>query len=201
MNLPARISKANSMGIIAAAYLAALCGAILFVRLLPVEHPLVQLAIGDLVATIIIFLFSFATNNSSMYDPYWSVKPAVFAVYYLVIAAPENPLPGWGGAGGGVDGGYRMWIVSILMVLYSIRLTSNFFRDWSGLSHEDWRYRNFRKQFPKQYWLVSFFGIHLFPTIMVYLGCLPLYGIWEAGPSGLNYIDLAGMVVLPRALK
>ena len=67
------------------AYFIALGIAILIVRALPLEHPLAQLAVGDLVATIVIFLFSVGLNNSSMYDPYWSVKPAVFAVYFLML--------------------------------------------------------------------------------------------------------------------
>ncbi len=31
------------------------------------------------------------------------------------------------------------------------------------------------------YWPVSFLGIHLFPTIMVFLGCLPLYAVARSG--------------------
>ena len=29
------------------------------------------------------------------------------------------------------------------------------------------------------YWLISFLGIHLFPTVMVYLGCLPMFVIFN----------------------
>jgi len=205
MKQPVRVSRGNSIGITIAAYLAALCSAILVVRALPFDHPLVQLAIGDLVATIVIFLFSVATNNSSMYDPYWSVKPAVFAGYYLIRTIPDTGyqiIPSLVGEepGEGYIIGWREIIVTILMLLYAVRLTSNFYRDWPGLWHEDWRYRNFRKQFPKRYWLVSFFGIHFFPTMMVYLGCLPLFGIWQAGPSSLNLVDLAGSIVLTGAI-
>ena len=190
-------SRQTSISITVIAYLIALGIAILIVRALPLEHPLAQLAVGDLAATIVIFLFSVALNNSSMYDPYWSVKPVVFAVYYLILDAGSSMLdPGcWM-----VDGGWRIVIVSLLILLYSIRLTSNFYRDWPGLSHEDWRYQNFRKQFPKIYWLISFFGIHLLPTVMVFLGCLPLYGVWKAGPTPLNLLDLAGGIVLAGSI-
>ena len=48
-------------------------------------------------------------------------------------------------------------------------------RGWSGLDHEDWRYRDLRQQTGRWYWLVSFSGIHMFPTVQVFLGCLALY--------------------------
>ena len=189
MKQPVHYSRNQSIFITILAYLIALVCAVLVIRAFPLEHPLAQLAVGDLVATIVIFLCSVALNNSSMYDPYWSVKPAVFAVYYVLLIIPDAGclIP---------DAGWRMLIVTLLVLLYSIRLTSNFYRDWPGLSHEDWRYRNFRNQFPKIYWLISFFGIHFMPTVLVYLGCLPMFAIWKAGPTALNLMDLAGGIVL-----
>lgn len=119
-----------------------------------------RLAVADMAATVFIFVCSVVFNNSSMYDPYWSVKPAVIATGYAVLFG-LNGLPSV--------------LLFALMMLYNLRLTSNFFRDWPGLQHEDWRYRNFRAQFPKAYWLISLSGIHLFPTVMVFLACIPLY--------------------------
>jgi steroid 5-alpha reductase family enzyme len=169
------------------AYLLALATAILTGNLFSSFHPLVMIAVADLMATIIIFFFSLALNNSSMYDPYWSVKPMVIAGYYFIAFFPgEVPV--------------RQILVLALMLLYGIRLTSNFYRDWPGLSHEDWRYRNFRKQFPKLYWPVSFFGIHFFPTLMVYLSCLPMYGAMAHGGNPLNPWDLAASIVLAGSI-
>jgi steroid 5-alpha reductase family enzyme len=99
-----------------------------------------------------------------MYDPYWSVKPMVIPVYLAMLGMEEF---------GEIS--LRGYLIIGLSWFYGIRLTFNFLRGWPGLDHEDWRYVNFRKQFPKLYWLVSFSGIHLFPTLMVYLGCLPMY--------------------------
>jgi len=165
------------------AYLLALATAILTGNLFSSLHPLVVIGVADLMATVMIFVFSLSLNNSSMYDPYWSVKPMVIAGYYFYHFYPgEVPV--------------RQILILVLVLLYGIRLTSNFYRDWPGLSHEDWRYRNFRKQFPKVYWLVSFFGIHFFPTLMVYLGCLPMFGAMAEGDNPLNFWDLAATVVL-----
>jgi steroid 5-alpha reductase family enzyme len=165
------------------AYLLALATAILTGNLFSSMHPLIMIATADLMATVMIFVFSLALNNSSMYDPYWSVKPMVIAGYYFYQFYPG-------------DVPVRQILILVLILLYGIRLTSNFYRDWPGLSHEDWRYRNFRKQFPKVYWLVSFFGIHFFPTLMVYLGCLPMFGAMAEGNRPLNLWDLAAVIVL-----
>ena len=145
---------------------------------------LYRLAVADLAATVFIFLCSVMMNNSSMYDPYWSVKPAVIVCGYAIFF--------------GLDSLPAMALFA-LMMLYNLRLTSNFLRDWPGLKHEDWRYVEFRNQFPKLYWLVSFSGIHLFPTLMVYLACIPLYyGMKEA--FDLNWIGCLGIAITLAAI-
>ena len=142
-----------------------------------------MIAAGDLAATIVVFLFSVLMNNSSAYDPYWSVKPIVIAVAYIFIFHVDSLTT-------------RQWLALLGTTLYALRLTSNFYRDWPGFSHEDWRYVNFRKSSGKAYWLVSFLAIHLFPTIMVYLGCLSMMTIFSEEGRALNTWDIAGTVVL-----
>jgi hypothetical protein len=67
----------------AAAYAAALAIAVLAVRATGLSGPLVQLGLGTLVATVVIFATSVALDNSSMYDPYWSLQPQAIAGYYV----------------------------------------------------------------------------------------------------------------------
>ena len=145
-----------------------------------------RLAIADLIGTVIIFFFSMLFNNSSMYDPYWSVKPIVIATFYFVVAlANEVTIP---------------HIIFLLLIgLYALRLTANFYVGWTDIKHEDWRYRDFRKIFPSFYWPISFFGIHLFPTIMVYLGCLPMYVIFSQ-PIVYPVLTVIGSIVLLGAI-
>ena len=145
-------------------------------------HPLIMIFYADVAATVVVFIFSMILNNSSVYDPYWSVKPPFIAAVYLFMAGPEA--------------GIRLWLAFILLFLYGLRLTHNFYRGWTGFNHEDWRYVNFRRQFPGFYWTVSFVGIHFFPTLMVYLGCLPLYAIYVNGGTPLNILDYAGMLII-----
>ncbi|MFT4594972.1 MAG: steroid 5-alpha reductase family enzyme [Bacteroidia bacterium] len=179
-----QFSKSVSVLIQIVAYTVATIIAFSVWGLLPQLDDLYRLAVADLAATVFIFLCSVIMNNSSMYDPYWSVKPAVIACGCAVLF--------------GIDSLPAMALFS-LMMLYNLRLTSNFLRDWPGLKHEDWRYVDFRKQFPKLYWLVSFSGIHLFPTVMVYLACIPLYyGMKE--PFELNWIGWLGIVITIAAI-
>ena len=149
-------------------------------------HVLLQIGIADFTGTIIIFFFSLLFNNSSMYDPYWSVKPIVIAIFYFIVtSATEITIP--------------QIIFLLLIGLYALRLTANFYMGWKNIKHEDWRYRDFRKNFPAFYWLVSFFGIHLFPAIMVYLGCLPMFVIFNQ-PIVYPLLTVIGAIVLLGAI-
>lgn len=122
-------------------------------------HPLAVIAIADIAGTLVIFAFSRAFNNSSFYDPYWSVAPMAI-VLYLAANAPDRT---------------RAALTVALVGAWGARLTYNFLKGWPHLRHEDWRYVNIRNQNGRAYWLVSLFGIHLAPTAWVYLGCLSLY--------------------------
>jgi len=179
-----QVSKTASVLVQLVAYAIAITVAVTVWQLTPQLDDLWRLAVADFAATAFIFLCSVVFNNSSMYDPYWSVKPAVIASGYAMLFG-LNELPAI--------------LLFMLMMLYNLRLTSNFFRDWPGLKHEDWRYKNFREQFPKAYWLVSFAGIHLFPTIMVYLACLPLYFGMKASFE-MNWLGWLGILVTVAAI-
>ena len=92
-------------------------------------------AIADVAATIVVFAFSVVFNNSSFYDPYWSVAPMVI-VASLAACSPGHSA-----------GGARNAVVVLLVFAWGLRLTYNWARGWSGLAHEDWRYVDLRRQF------------------------------------------------------
>lgn len=164
-------------------YTLAIFAAVVTARLFNGFHPLIMIAAGDFAATLVVFIFSVALNNSSAYDPYWSIKPFVIAIAYLFIFSLESL-------------NVRQLLVISGVMLYALRLTSNFYRDWPGFIHEDWRYVNFRKQFGKAYWLISFLAIHLFPTIMVYLGCMAMLPVFSGIGNPLNGWDIFAVIVL-----
>ncbi len=74
-------------------------------------------------------------------------------------------------------------MVMLMVSVWSWRLTLNWARGWPGWHHEDWRYGDFRtQQSPATFQLTNFFGLHLFPTIMVFLGCLGLFTVATEAP-------------------
>lgn len=173
----------RAFALVTLSYVIALAAAWATMRFAPPMHPLLLLFAADVVATVIVFGFSRAFDNSSFYDPYWSVMPMVLAAYL-----PFSGLPGV------VELGPRQLLVIVVVFAWGVRLTVNWMRGWSGLEHEDWRYVGFREQFPRAYWAVSFAGIHFFPTVCTFLGSLAM---WPAATSDapLGPLDVAGGVV------
>jgi len=166
-------------------YVIALLAVIFTWQYLPDVHILWKILMADVIGTVIVFVFSMIFNNSSMYDPYWSVQPFVIAVF---LAWPLQDLDIFG------------MIVLFMVFLYGLRLTLNFYRGWTGMKHEDWRYRNFRTNFPKIYWPISFLGIHLFPTIMVFLACMSMLQIFRGPGLELNVWFIIGLITMILAV-
>ncbi len=149
------------------------------------REPIVTVGLADLAATIAVFLFSVATRNSSMYDPYWSVAPVLIALFWL-------SRPGSNGLANA-----RHILIFALLCLWALRLTANWASRWRGLADEDWRYRDIQKQTGMMYWPVSFVGIHLMPTILVFLGCLALWPVLSNRPTQITWLDgVAALVTL-----
>jgi len=165
------MKKNGALFICLGVYLLALLAAVVSGRLLQGGHPLFIAFIADVVATVVVFAFSIVFDNSSIYDPYWSVAPPLIALYWLTAGGLPDRLP------------LRSLLMLVLILLWAFRLTFNWARRWSGIHHEDWRYREFRRRYESLYWPISFFGIHLFPTLIVFLGCLSIYPVM-AGTSG-----------------
>jgi steroid 5-alpha reductase family enzyme len=174
---------------VAVVYLVALVAAIVSVHLARAagyEAPIVQLAVADVVATLVVFGFSVKYDNSSVYDAYWSVAPIVLVSYLAWIGQSTAPV--------------RTLLVVALVWLWGVRLTHNWARGWTGLAHEDWRYRDIRVQSGKFYWPVSLLGIHLFPTVIVFLGCLPLFVVMLEPGRPLNWLDGLATLVTGAAV-
>jgi len=174
-----RSSKITSSAIIIAIYFLAFLGAYLLFPVLKYQQTMVNVLIADVFATIIVFIFSIIFKNSSVYDPYWSVAPPFIVVYLMTLFPEGNSL--------------RQWIILVLVLFWSLRLTVNWFRGWQGFKHQDWRYTNIAEKTGGFYWPVSFLGIHLMPTIFVFLGCLPLwYSLSSSEP--LNLYDIVAVI-------
>jgi steroid 5-alpha reductase family enzyme len=182
------VSLGRDYALCALAYGAAGLVALVIGFALSEQHPVVVAAVADVAATLVVFAFSTVFRNSSFYDPYWSVAPPVIAVYWA--AAPTAV---------GVDI-VRQLVVVLLVIWWAVRLTYNWGRRWEGLGHEDWRYVDFRNQYGSLYWLIDLSGIHLFPTIMVFLGCLSLYPALSSGTRPFGALDIVAASVTAAAI-
>ena len=182
------MSRRLSYSYITLAYVTAVAVATGTVFALSGGHPLWVALAADVAATATVFAFSVAFDNSSFYDPYWSVAPIVLALYWTL------------GAATGAPSAARQAVVLLLIGAWAIRLTYNFLRGWKGLVHEDWRYRDIRATSGRAYWLVSFLGIHLFPTLVVFGGCLPVYVAVAAGTRPFGALDGVATAVTAGAM-
>lgn len=133
----------------------------------------------DVIATIVTFVFSTVLRNSSVYDAYWSLTPMLISVYLFTAYRAFSP-----------------WQLLFLAVfnLWSLRLTANWVTVTTGFSYEDWRYRKYRAENPPVLWvIINFFGIHMVPTLVVFLGMLPLFEIVK---QPMNALCLPGIAVI-----
>ena len=116
-----------------------------------------KLLIADIACTVFVFIFSMIFRNASVYDPYWSVQPIVIVVFFAC--------------------GHMITLPSLLLLIsiiyWGIRLTGNWAYTFGGLKHQDWRYTKFENESGKIYPLINLAGIHLMPTLIVYLCTLP----------------------------
>jgi len=143
----------------------------------------------DFLATCLTFILSFFVNNSSIYDPYWSVAPIFIVIYeFWSLKCVSGNI-------------FRKISILLLVIVWGCRLTYNMLRGTSsgghlgsGVLQEDWRYLKIRKQTGIFYWPVSFLGIHLVPTILVYLGCTSVTVGMMSSEADFSWLDLVAII-------
>ncbi|MCX6234614.1 MAG: DUF1295 domain-containing protein [Bacteroidetes bacterium] len=183
-----QLDRIPSLFICIIGYLFTLVGVLMIAKFIPFDSPVLTALILDLAATVIIFIFSVSFNNSSFYDPYWSVAPVPILIYWYISAGHTTVNP------------VRQILIITLVVIWSVRLTYNCFRRWKGMQDEDWRYVNYRKNTGRFYWVISFFGIHLFPTLIVFLGCLAVYPALALDSSPIGIFDVIAAIIVLSAI-
>jgi steroid 5-alpha reductase family enzyme len=186
MDAAPRWDRTDSFGLVALAYVVALAAAVGAGAVTPLDHGLGLVLVADVVATVAVFAFSIRLGNGSVYDPYWSVAPPVIALYWLGVATHAT----WA----------RQALVVPLVVLWAMRLTWNWARGWAGLAQEDWRYTMLYERAPLPRWAISLLGIHLFPTLQVWLGCLALAPALGWGDRPLGPLDAVAVLVTGGAI-
>jgi steroid 5-alpha reductase family enzyme len=177
------MTKSRSLALVTVAYILAVGVAAAWLAWGPATGQLwLDTLIADVLATVVVFAFSRVYRNSSFYDAYWSVIPPLLTFYW------------WSQAGPGVDQ-LRCWLVSVVIVLWAIRLTANWVYAFPGLHHEDWRYPMFRERAGRWEFVGDLVAIHLIPTVQVFVGMLPVYVCVTHPGRDIRWLTLVAFVV------
>lgn len=171
-------NRLGSLILVALAYLVAIGAAGAWLRWSPwlSGRPWLDALAADLVATLVIFSFSRLLGNSSFYDAFWSVIPPLLLAYWWATGplGPES---------------LRAVLLAIVVGYWAVRLTGNWVQGFPGLHHEDWRYPMLRENAGRWAFFVDLFGIHVFPTLQVFLAMMPAYvAVTTPGP-GLEWLS------------
>ncbi|MCR4880104.1 MAG: DUF1295 domain-containing protein [Bacilli bacterium] len=133
----------------------------------------------DVIATIIIWVFSIFLKNTSLYDPYWSLTPWVIATYLMIHLRISN---------------VYTFIVYIVFSIWSWRLTINWMITFDDIYWEDWRYKMYREKLhPVIYEGLNLLGLQMMPTVLVYSGLLPLLVMIV---NGANIYAIIGVFII-----
>lgn len=169
-------SRARSLSVVTLAYVVAVGAAAVWLAVGPRTGRLwLDTLIADLLATLVVFVFSRVYRNSSFYDAYWSVIPPLLFGYWWW----QGPL--------GPDS-LRGWLMAVVIGYWAVRLTGNWVYGFPGLHHEDWRYPLLREGAGRFEFLADLFGIHLFPTLQVFAGMLPVYVAMTTPGAGVTWL-------------
>ena len=139
--------------------------------------------VWHITATLFVFLFSNIHKNSSIYDPFWHVAP-IPIVFYI---ANQSSLPD-----------LQLNLVLSAFLFWALRLTYNWYLNWTNLNHEDFRYIDLKDNNRFIAFINDLFGIHLIPTLIVNVS---LYPIYEALMSNnLNNLIYIGFILIILAV-
>src|SRR5574344_2363207 len=160
-------AKIKAISIYILVYLLGYVVGLMSFYLLPISVPLIlRILIADVISTIFVWGQSILFGTTSIYDPYWSIAP--FLIYLSLMVF------------------YKVYTINAFLMLgflgfWSIRLTLNFFIGLKDISYCDYRYTKYRSITGRLYDLFSLGAFCLFPTLLVYLGSIPMFLLIEEG--------------------
>ena len=152
-------SKNGSLFLVFIYYISSFYLAYLLIKNIDLNGWLLILA-WHIFATLIIFMFSNIHKNSSIYDPFWHVAPIPIVFY----TADQSTLPVM-----------ELYLVLSAFLFWSLRLTYNWYLNWTNLDHEDFRYIDLKNNNRFLAFINDLFGIHLIPTLIVNASLYPIY--------------------------
>jgi len=144
-------------------------------------HPILALFLATIIATAVVFIFNLIFKNASVYDPYWSVQPAalIFGMYCHYGHVFE----------------LTHLFVLVPLAFWSFRLTLNWCIGFENMKWEDWRYRNIKEKTRGYSQLIIWLGVMMMPTILVYLGTVPMWNILQTENPNPVFLAAGGLVI------
>ncbi len=138
------------------------------------------------VAALLAWVASLMSGDTSWVDRAWSILPAI---YVVVFAAHERFAVA------------RLDVITVLVLLWAIRLTFNFARKGGYSGVEDYRWRALRATMSsRQFQVFNFTFIALYQNALLVLLTLPVYDITRANYSPWGADDTALSVLFLGAL-
>ena len=173
-------SKNGSLFLVFIYYISSFYLAYLLIKNIDLNGWLLILA-WHIFATLIIFIFSNIHKNSSIYDPFWHVAPIPIVFY----TADQSTLPV-----------IELYLVLSAFLFWSLRLTYNWYLNWTNLDHEDFRYIDLKNNNRFLAFINDLFGIHLIPTLIVNASLYPIYiALTSDSLSNLVYVGFILIIV------
>ncbi|KAF9170133.1 hypothetical protein BGX21_001335 [Mortierella sp. AD011] len=142
----------------------------------------------SLLFAFICWFQSMATGKHSWVDKIWSITPMIYAIHYSIRNILYWPK----------DEPYvhmpRVYIATLLIVVWGVRLTYNFYRKGGyGMDSEDYRWPFLGSIIPSILWLFfNIIFISLFQNLLLVALTAPVYLAWKAcivEMMPLNWID------------
>ncbi|KAL1499714.1 hypothetical protein AB1Y20_012414 [Prymnesium parvum] len=127
------------------------------------------------------WLVGLAQRSFWLIDPYWTILPPLIGLYYRAHPCALHPAP------------LRGTVALGLVWLWSARLTHSYFRreGWKFGEREDWRYTQMAADWPRSWWLLSFFAVGLAQQPLLVGLSAPLHFTHSAGAAWGEYDLLA----------
>lgn len=147
-------------------------------------NEILNLFIADAIATTFVFLIGIILKTASVYDPYWSVQTIMIYISLMIKHSTYNI-------------GSFIYLGCILF--YTIRLTGNFIKGFNDISYIDWRYSLIKEKTGKFYQLVSFIGINMVPTIVVFTASIPTF-LYIINGCNFELLNIIGLLIMILAI-
>ncbi len=174
-------SKLSSMFILFAIYLFATFVGIIVFRTFSDWQLITRVLLADVIATLVIYLFSLILDNASLYDPYWSVQPPVILILVFFHLEIVMTLP--------------IFMMLVAVMVWAVRLTMNWALGFEGFHEQDWRYTMLKEKAPKIYPITNLFGIQMMPTVLVFAQLYGAIVFMQSNPT-LHVLVFIGMILM-----